>query len=193
MVYQLTKPVYSILGSECISLWVSPAAQGGSGNNTCPICRRELFPKRQNRRDSPLWPEHTRIHNVLWDRCGAICGMIDLGSRVMRLARGIANQLHDYIGLETRNFRDDAPFRAIAAASVFMACHLCGQERSLMLVTSCVHGVAVHEVTSTYALLFTHRLEVLEAEMLAGTGVDLDRIDERLPLPSSLPGVRNER
>ena len=130
---------------------------------------------------------------MLWERCGAICDLIDLRPRVVRLAREVANQLHDHIGLETRNFRDDAPFHAIAAASVFMACHLCGQARSLMLVTSCVHNVSVHEVSSTYALLFTHRLEVLDAETLAGTGIDLDRIDERLPLPSSLPGVRNQR
>ena len=130
---------------------------------------------------------------MLWNRCGAICDLIDLGSRVLRLAREIANQLHDHIGLETRRFRDDAPFHAIAAASVFMACHLHGQERSVMLVTSCVHNIAVHEVSSTYALLFAHRLEVLDAEMLAGTGIDLDRIDERLPPPSSLAGVRNPR
>ena len=129
---------------------------------------------------------------MLRERCGAICGMIDLRPRVMRLAREIANQLHDCIGLETRRFRDDAPLFAIAAASVFMACHLCGQQRSVMLVTGCVHHVAVDEVTSTYALLFIHRLQLLDAEMLVDTGIDLGRIDERLPPPSSLPGARNQ-
>ena len=130
---------------------------------------------------------------MLWNRCGAICGMIDLGSRVLRLAREIANQLHDHIGLETHRFRHDAPFFAIAAASVFMACHLCGQKRSLSLMTSCVHNVAVREVSSTYALLFSHRREVVDAEMLVGTGIDLDRIDERLPRPSSFAGLPNPR
>ena len=119
--------------------------------------------------------------------------MIDLGPRVLRLAREIANQLHDHIGLEMQRFRDDAPFFAIAAASVFMACHLGGQKRSLNLVTSCVHNISVREVSSTYALLFSHRREVLDAETLAGTGVELDRIDERLPPPSSLAGLPNPR
>ena len=128
---------------------------------------------------------------MLWERCGAICGMIDLRPRVLRLAREIANQIHDFIGLETRRFRDDIPFFAIAAASVFMACRLCGEQRSVVLVTSCVNGVTVQEVMSTYALLFTHRREVLDVEMLVGTGIDLDGIDGRLPLPSSLPGARN--
>ena len=128
---------------------------------------------------------------MLWQRCGAICDLIDLSPRVRRLAREISNQIHDYIGLEERGFWDDGPFFAIAAASVFMASQLCGEERSVVLVTSCVQNLAVHEVTRTYALLFTHRLDVLDDEMLVGTGTVLDRIDGRLPLPSSLPGVRN--
>ena len=130
---------------------------------------------------------------MLWDRCVAICARIDLGSRVRRLAQDIANQIHDLIAFETRGFRDDSPFFAIAAASVYMASHLCGEERSLELVASCVDGVGDGAVRHTYALLFTHRLQIIGAEMLADTGVDLDRIDERLPPPSSLAGVQNGR
>ena len=116
-----------------------------------------------------------------------------MSPRVMGLAREISHRLHDYIGLETRRFPDDAPFFAVAAASVFMACHLYGEPRTLMSVTSCVRGVAVHEVGSTYALLFTHRLQVIEAEGLVIMGIDPGRLDERLPPPSSLVGVRNQR
>ena len=130
---------------------------------------------------------------MLWDRCLAICVRIALGSRVRRLARDIANRIHDLIAFETRGFRDDVPFYSIAAASVYMASHLCGEERTLELVARCVDGVEDRAVGHTYALLFTHRLQIIGAEMLADTGVDLDRIDERLPPLSSLAGVQNGR
>ena len=115
--------------------------------------------------------------------------MIDLGSHVRRLARDIANHLHDLISLETRGFRDDGPVFAIAAASVYMSNHLCGEGRPLELVSSCVDNVGVDVVRRTYALLFTHRFEIIDREMLAGTNIDFDRIDERLPPLSSLAGV----
>ena len=33
-------PCQHIFGMQCLKQWLSPKSKGGSGNNTCPMCRR---------------------------------------------------------------------------------------------------------------------------------------------------------
>ena len=127
---------------------------------------------------------------MLRGRCGAICLQIGCGSRVSSLATGIADSLHDSILLETQSFGMDAPFHAIAAASVFMASHLCGDARSLERVSSCVGDVDLDAVRRTYVLIFSHRFNIVVPE-LASNGLDVVQMDARLPRPSSLAEVPN--
>ncbi|CAD6567925.1 MAG: hypothetical protein ASARMPRED_001190 [Alectoria sarmentosa] len=172
-------PCNHILGSECISIWLSAPAQGGGGNNTCPICRRVLFPV-QRRPPMPRWRvEHMRLHTLLVNRCVGISAQLGLDPDVSRMAREIAHVIHDRVRLE-RFEADDDPALAVAAASVYMASHLLGDARSLEMISSCV-DVGDDAVRGTYNLLHTHRYEIINTQLLAGAVMEQGGIDEVLP------------
>ena len=157
-------PCHHVLGSMCISSWVSSPAQGGAGNNTCPLCRHELF-----QTEHPLTPfspnEHDRLEVMLVERCLSICALIGLqASRVPGTAiyvAGIAyNQLlPDGAGPENAY--------AVAAASVFMASHLTNHAMPIRLIASCFHDVEDALIARTYILLRNHMRDVIIAEMPA--------------------------
>lgn len=173
-------PCNHIMGSECISIWVFPPTKGGSGNNTCPICRRVLFqvstPPMSARR-----AEHLRIHTVLVNRCASLSAQLGLNPKpeINRMARWIANHFHDRVGLELSE-TDDRPVHAIAAASVYMASHLLGDARSLGMISSCL-DVEEGAISRAYVLLHRRRHDLIDTELLARAGMGLGAIDEVLP------------
>ena len=187
--HAVTLPCNHIMGSECISIWVSAAGQqsdgGGSNNNTCPMCRQVLF-EVQPPPISASEAEHRRIHVALVNRCVGICAQIDLNTNpnVVQMARYIANHIHDLFhfeetSLDESNFGDrDA--HAVAAASVYMASHLMGDARSLEMVSSCV-DVGDDWVRRAYSLLHVHRYAIISRELLHRVGLGLTRIDPILP------------
>ncbi|CAF9934548.1 hypothetical protein IMSHALPRED_009757 [Imshaugia aleurites] len=177
-------PCGHIMGSECISIWLSPPANGHGGNNTCPMCRQVLFVAAPRVPRYPL-AEHMRIHTVLTNECASACEMLELnrGPDVRRLSRWIANQYHDIVRLDWADGDDRNP-HAVAAASVYMASHLLGDARSLEVISRCV-TVGEREITRAYILLYIYRRRIVERfplEMLEGDGAGLGRIDEVLPL-----------
>ena len=172
-------PCNHIMGSECISIWVSAPSTGGSGNNTCPICRHVLF-QAPSLPTSPPRAEHTRIHTVLTNRCMSISAQLDFPSpNIYRLARWIANCYHDIVRLEDHELGDGLA-HALAAASVCMASHLLRSPRSLELISSCV-DVGEDAIRSAYGLLHSYRHELVDAQELARVGLELDGIDGVLP------------
>lgn len=186
-------PCNHIMGSECISTWVSNAAHGGGGNNdssssnnnTCPMCRQVLF-EVQSPPISASQAEHRRIHIALVNRCVGICAQLDFfpNPHVAHMARYIANEIHDRVrfeesGFEAPNFGDWCA-HAVAAASVYMASHLMGDARSLEMVSSCV-VVGVDAVRRAYNLLYFHRYRIISQELLDRVGFSFDRIDRVLP------------
>ena len=120
-----------------------------------------------------------RLHILLVNRCVGISAQLGLNPDVSRMARGIANSIHDRVQLE-RADADDRLALAVAAASVYMASHLLGDARSLEMISSCV-DVGDDAVRETYNLLHTHRYEIINTQLLAGAGMELGGIDEILP------------
>ena len=176
-------PCNHIMGSECISIWVSSPTKGGSGNNTCPICRRVLFQVSPPPM-SPARAEHMRIHTVLVNRCASLSAQLGLNPKpeINRMARSIANLFHDRVGLEgpENEIHDDRPVHAIAAASVYMASHLLGDARSLQMISSCL-DVQEGIVGRAYVVLYGHRFDIIDTQLLAQAGMGLGAIDEALP------------
>lgn len=180
-------PCNHIMGSECISIWVSnpaPGGDGGGGNsnqNTCPMCRQVLFEVQP-----PSKAEHRRIHTVLTNRCVGICAQLGLypNPGVVGMARAIANNLHDRVRFENAGFEEtdfgDRSAQAVAAASVFMSSHLMRDVRSLEMVSSCV-DVGDDAVRRAYNFLHVHRFWVVRSQLLEDVGYYLSMIDGVLP------------
>ncbi|KAL9133198.1 MAG: hypothetical protein Q9175_005621 [Cornicularia normoerica] len=175
-------PCNHIMGSECISIWVSAPAQGGGGNNTCPFCRHVLF-QLQPPQSLPPRAEHIRLHRVLENRCVGLSAQLGLNHNpdISRMARWIANHIHDGILVERDGLDDDGPFHAIAAASVYVTSHILGDARSLEMISSCVDDVGDDVIRRAYVLLHGYRYDLINLGLLARFGLGLGGIDEILP------------
>ncbi|KAF6228013.1 hypothetical protein HO133_007741 [Letharia lupina] len=177
-------PCNHIMGSECISTWLSPRAQGGAGNNTCPVCRHVLFRRVQRPPiPQPNDAEHMRIHTVLVNRCVGLSAQLGLNHmpEIAGMARWIANHIHDIFAFEMIERENDDRFvRSVAAASIYMASHLLGDGRSLEMIESCALS-GDDPIRSAYALLYLHRYDIINTQLLARVGMGLGSIGDVLP------------
>ena len=168
-------PCSHVVGSECIRTWVSASDDGRGGKNTCPLCRHVLF-------EAPRSiAEHLIIHSVLTNGCEDICALLGLSGNpdIGDIAIQIANSIHDRVTLAGAD-GDHRAAHAVAAASVYMACHLLGHPRSLTLVASCV-TVGEQLVQQAYAVLHEFRYHLIDRDLLDRFGLGWNRIDEVLP------------
>ena len=164
-----------IMGSECIAIWVLPTHKGGSGNNTCPVCRHELFGEPIS---SWLDSDHMRVHNLLWIRIVTLCAMLELSVwEVGRTAKRFADAFHHRETIREEDERDDdRPVHAVAAASVYLACHLLEQPRSLEMIADCFNDVEVDAIRRAYTVLHGYCYLMLNPQLVA-------RLADELPSP----------
>lgn len=118
-------PCNHVVGSECISVWLTPT-HGQRGNNTCPVCRRVLFQiERVPTRTGPWYTEHMRIHGLLRERILTLGYRLSLSTEAAAVAVGIANRIHD------RGLTDDHSPLTVVAVSLYMASSAMDDPRSL--------------------------------------------------------------
>lgn len=112
-----------------------------------------------------------------------ICSLLELDDpNVCSFASWTANTLHDRTGLleYEPSDRRDRLARAVAAASVYIACELLGDARSAEIIAGCDgHMGGLPAMAQAYTLLYNHRYEVISPQ-LAHMGIELG-VDELLP------------
>ncbi len=117
---------------------------------------------------------------MLVNRCMSISTQLDFPNpNIYRMARWIANTYHDTVRLEDGEL-GDGPAHAVAAASVCMASHLLGHARSLELISSCI-DVGEDAIRGAYGLLYSYRHDLVDTQILARVGMELDGIHGILP------------
>ncbi|MCJ1465125.1 hypothetical protein MMC07_003741 [Pseudocyphellaria aurata] len=92
-------PCGHIFGASCIKAWLNPFAPCTTeeifgpavGANTCPMCRRELFPPQQYADVLPVLEERIK----LWDKAYAEVG-IELSETDRRVREDLLRYLHSY-------------------------------------------------------------------------------------------------
>ena len=150
-------PCDHIMGSECISSWLLAA------NNTCPICRHNLFQIHTPDPETP--PPLETIPTVLSDRCEVITARLGLRSVVSDLAEYFAGRITDLGGVQRAGIVD-SPTLADVAASVYAASHMLDDPRPMSMVSNVV-GLDEDTVRRAYVYLYTLRHDLVDAEMLA--------------------------
>lgn len=179
-------PCSHVVGFECISTWLMPKS-GRRSNNSCPICRRELFPVAPpfcpTLRLTAWWTEHMRIHIILRRNCTALGSHLGLESTTIAMAVYIANRLHD------RGSMGDRPLIAIAAASVYMAGHLLGNGSlfgaiSEVAARADMGNVSVGAIRHAYIFMYQYRRRLIDWDLHTRVlGCPFDEVDDVLPLP----------
>lgn len=183
-------PCNHVVGSECISIWLTPTP-GQQNHNTCHVCRYEFFPisdpPQPRPRTTPWWTEHMRIHTELGQHIDTLGQQLDLDADINELGLYVANRLHD------RDLVGEHSLVAVAAASVYMAGHLLGHERSVRTIS---HGVALgglgnssaEAIQEVYVLLYQYRRRLVDWELLThvlGATMAVGQVDEAPISPQS--------
>ena len=129
---------------------------------------------------SPSWADHVRIHDLLAIQCVSLSAQLGcLDPNIHRFARWIASTYHDEARLEGGELGDGAAV-AVAAASVCVAGHLLGDPRSLESISRCV-DVGEEAVRRDYGWLHGFRHEIVDVQILAHAGMELDGVYGILP------------
>ena len=178
-------PCNYVVGSECISIWLTPI-RGQRSNNTCSICWQVLFEIEQPRmRADQEFTEHMEIHFELGRDITILARHFDLTTDVSLMAAYIANGFHDLGPM------GDHSVVAVAAASLYMASHATGDPRSRHAVSRAIAiaglgNVGADVLSQTYTWLYQDRRVLLHEPLLRRiTSWTLATVDEVLPLPET--------
>ena len=128
-----------------------------------------------------------RIHTELGQHIDTLGQQLDLDADINELGLYVANRLHD------RDLVGEHSLVAVAAASVYMAGHLLGHERSVRTIS---HGVALgglgnssaEAIQEVYVLLYQYRRRLVDWELLThvlGATMAVGQVDEAPISPQS--------
>lgn len=178
-------PCNHVIGSECISLWLTPSPSQRSNNNTCPICRHVLFeapsPETETDHDSDDDAWHRQIHVILRERIRILGHHLSLSTNVTNMGAHIADRIHD------RGPMDGWPLVAVAAGSLYMACYAMYEPRSLQAISRGIAATGMGDIEAdviqrTYDWLVPYRRGLIHEGLLEEvTGRTLDNVDIDLP------------
>ncbi|KAL9071981.1 MAG: hypothetical protein Q9161_003913 [Pseudevernia consocians] len=180
-------PCNHVIGSECISLWLTPSPSQRSSNNTCPVCRYVLFEASSQETetddddddDDDAW--HWQIHVTLRERIHVLGHHLSLSTNVTNMAGHIADRIHD------RGPMNGRPLVAIAAGSLYMASYAMYEPRSLQAISrgtvaTGMEDIGADVIQRTYDWLHQYRRRLIHEGLLERvTGRTLDIIDIDLP------------
>ena len=120
---------------------------------------------------------------MLANRCVGLSAQLGLNHmpEIAGMARWMANQIHDIFAFERiERENDDRLVRSVAAASIYMASHLLGDGRSLEMIESCALS-GDDPIRGAYAVLYLHRYDIINTQLLARVGMGLGSIGDVLP------------
>ncbi len=175
-------PCHHIVGSECISLWLTPSPPSHS-KNTCPLCRHiffEISPSDTESHDDDDHASHMQIHVSLRRQIETL-GPYLLSVDATEMAAEIADRIHD------RGPMGDRSLVEISAASLYMASHAMAEPNSLRAISREIAAagmgdVRIHFIRRTYNWLYQYRRSLIRESVLERfTGLTLDTVDTVLP------------
>ncbi len=175
-------PCNHLVGSECISLWLTPSPPSHS-KNTCPLCRNIFFeipPSHTASDDDDDDSLHMHIHVSLRQQIETL-GPYLLSVEATEMAAEIADRIHD------RGPMGDRSLVEISAASLYMASHAMEEPNSLRAISREIAAagmgdVRIHFIRRTYNWLYRYRRSLICESLLERfTGLTLDTVDTVLP------------
>ena len=181
-------PCNHVLGSECISLWLTPSPFRHS-NNTCPLCRHTLFevspsdtePDDDDDDHDDNHALHMQIHVSLRQHIETLGHHLSLSIQAIDMAADIADRIHDLGPMGGRSLVE------VAAGSLYMASFVMEEPRTLGAISREIAAAGMGHVgfaviRRTYHWLYPYRRRLIRESLLGmTTDLTLDTVDSVLP------------